>query len=119
MSTPPGPQEPVGGYGDSTPPPNYYGGAGTPPTPPPPNHLVWGIVGLLFCLPLGIPALIFSTQVNSKWAAGDVAGANDASSKAKKFGIWALVAGLVGTLLYIIFFVVLAAAGTMSTTTGS
>ena len=106
MSTPPGPQEPYGtsgdGYGQTPPPPSYYGGGGnTPPTPPPPNHLVWAIVSIFLCWPLAIPAIIFSTQVNSKWAQGDQAGAQAASSKARKFALWATIAGVI---YYILFF---------------
>ena len=36
-------------------------------------------------MPLGVVAIIFSAQVNSKLAAGDYAGAEDASKKAKMF----------------------------------
>ena len=63
---------------------------------PPPNYLVWAILTtLLLCLPLGVASIVFSTQVNSKWAMGDVAGAQDASAKAKKFAMWAAIAGVV------------------------
>lgn len=60
--------------------------------PPPPNHLVWAILTtVLCCLPLGVVSIVFSTQVNSKWAMGDVTGAQDASEKAKKFAIWSAI----------------------------
>jgi hypothetical protein len=79
--TPPPP--PVGGSGSpyaSTPSPAAAGGA------PPPNYLVQSIlVTLCCCLPLGIVAIVFAAQVNSKWAAGDYAGAAEASNKAKMF----------------------------------
>lgn len=111
MSTPPGPQDPYGaqppsgGYGAiPPPPPNYYGGGSTPPTPPPPNYLVWAIVTtVLCCLPLGVASIVFSTQVNSKWAAGDVQGAEAASANAKKFAIWSAVVSVVLALLAVIF----------------
>ncbi|MCL3861877.1 CD225/dispanin family protein [Actinotalea sp. K2] len=118
MSTPTGPQDPYdaqppsggygaqppgGGYGSAPPPPNYYGGSSTPPSPPPPNYLVWAILStILCCLPVGIFSIVFSTQVNTKWAAGDVEGAYASSKKAKQFAIWAAVAGVVVIVLYLV-----------------
>ena len=115
MSTPPGPQDPYGtqppsgGYGATPPPPpNYYGGGSTPPTPPPPNYLVWAILStVLCCLPLGVASIVFSTQVNSKWALGDVQGAQEASAKAKKFAIWSAIAWAILAIIYVVFFVAL------------
>ena len=88
--------------------PGQYGGgyAQTPGTPPP-NYLVWAILStILCCLPLGIASIVFAAQVNSKWAAGDVAGAQDSSRKARQFAIWSAVAGLIVGVLYLIFVVI-------------
>lgn len=54
-------------------------------------------------MPMGVVAIIFAAQVNSKLAAGDIAGARDASSKAKLF-CWIAVglgiaAAVVGALV--------------------
>ena len=75
-------------------------------TPPPaggsatvPNYLVPAIISIFCCWPLAIPAIIFATQVNGKVAAGDIAGAQDASKKAKMFSFIAI--GL-GILCYVI-----------------
>lgn len=120
MSTPPGPQDPYGtqppsgDYGATPPPPNYYGGGSTPPTPPPPNYLVWAIISVFLCWPLAIPAIIFSTQVNTKWQQGDVAGAEESSRKAKTFAMWATILGAVAIILGI----VLGAAGVLAGTAG-
>jgi ABC-type dipeptide/oligopeptide/nickel transport system permease component len=84
---------------------------------PPPNNLVLAILGLLCCWPIGIPAVVFAAQVNGKWASGDHAGAVDASAKAKKFAIIALVLGIVATVLYIILMVA-GVVSTNSTSTG-
>jgi Interferon-induced transmembrane protein len=82
------------------PPPLPYGAPGAG-TPPPANYLVWAILStVLCCLPLGIPSIVFSTQVNSKWAVGDVAGAQEASAKARQFAIWAGVAGVILWVLW-------------------
>ena len=82
-------------------------------TPPPagggsatvPNYLVPAIISIFCCWPLAIPAIIFATQVNSKLAAGDTAGAEDASKKAKMFAFIAIGLGVVGILIYVIMLV--------------
>ena len=86
---------------------------------PPPNNLVWAILTTIFCcLPLGIVSIVFAAQVNGKYAAGDLAGAQESSRKAKMWAIWAAVAGLVTVVLYIVFIIVIAAnVDTSSTTT--
>ena len=129
---PPPPPPPGGGYpppppgGDSPPPPPPPGGGYPPPPPPgygyggqpsygtpPPNYLVWAILATIFCcLPLGIVSIVFAAQVNSKWATGDAAGAQESSNKAKQWAIWSAVAGVVVGVLYVLFaFVVLASSG--------
>ncbi len=82
-------------------------------TPPPvggapaniPNYLVPAILSLFCCWPLSIVAIIFAAQVNGKVAAGDIAGAQDSSKKAKMFSFIAIGLGLAGILIYIIFIV--------------
>lgn len=109
-STPP----PGGGYGSAPPPPGGYG-YGPGPGTPPPNHLVWAILSTLFCcLPLGVASIVFAAQVNSKWNAGDAAGAQDSSDKARKFALWATIIGLVFLVLYIILIIVGAASFEMN-----
>ena len=86
-------------YPPAPPPPNAYG-AGSPP----PNHLVWAILTTIFCcLPAGVVSIVFAAQVNSKWNAGDQAGAQKASNNAKT---WAIVSAGVGVVVGIISFVV-------------
>lgn len=95
------------------PPPPSFGYGGVQGTPPP-NYLVWAILStVLCCLPLGVASIVFSTQVNSKWAMGDVAGAQDASDKAKKFAIWSAIAAAIVGVLYLLFFIVLAGSSLM------
>jgi len=81
-----------------TPPP--AGGSGTVP-----NYLVPAIISIFCCWPLAIPAIIFATQVNGKVAAGDMAGAEDASKKAKMFSFIAIGLGVLGILIYIVWIV--------------
>ena len=87
-------------YGSTPPPPQPAYGGGSAQGAPPPNYLVWAILSLFMCMPIAIASIIFSTQVNSKWAMGDVAGAQAASEKAKKFAIGAAIAGVVIIIAY-------------------
>jgi hypothetical protein len=49
-----------------------------------PNYLVPAIlVTICCCLPFGIPAIVYAGQVNGKLSGGDIAGAQEASRKAK------------------------------------
>ena len=78
------------------------------PGPPPDNNLVWAILSTIFCcLPLGIVAIVKSTQVSTLWAQGQYDAARKASEDARKFSIWAAIAGIVIIVLYVIFFVLL------------
>ena len=71
-----------------------------PPGTKIPNYLVQAIlVTLCCCLPLGIPAIVYAAQVNSKQAVGDIAGAEDSSSKAKMWCWIAFGLGLVSNLI--------------------
>ena len=82
-------------------------------TPPPsptsgpaniPNYLIPAILATLFCcLPGGVASIIFATQVNSKAAAGDIAGAMEASKKAKMFMFISVGAGL---LIYVVCIII-------------
>lgn len=86
------------------------GSAGQPPPPPHmapppqmagqpvgsvPNYLVQAILVTLFCcLPLGIVAIVFAAQVNSKLTVGDFYGAQESSNKAKMWCWWAFGVGM-------------------------
>ena len=99
----PDPYQQGGGYGGPPPYGQPYYGGGVPSGPPPPNHLVWAILSTLFCcLPLGVVSIVFAAQVNGKWNSGDVAGARDASKKARTFALWSAITGVVLALIYII-----------------
>jgi hypothetical protein len=64
-------------------------------------------VTLLCCWPVGIVAIIYAAQVNSKYNSGDLAGSRASSEKAKSTAYWAMGLGLVA----IFFQIVLIAAG--------
>ena len=64
------------------------------------NYLAQSIiVTILCCMPLGIPAIVFSSQVNGKIAAGDIQGAMESSRKAKMWCWWSFGVGLVVQIL--------------------
>lgn len=81
-------------------------------SPPPANQPVGGampannmaiavigtVLGLCSCLGLilGIIAIVSANSVGTKWAAGDVAGANQAAGRAKILGVIAIVLGILG-----------------------
>jgi len=67
--------------------------------------MVPAIISIFCCWPLAIPAIIFAAQVNSKLAAGDAAGAEDSSKKAKMFSFIAIGLGVLGILIYVIMLV--------------
>lgn len=68
----------------------------------PNSYLVWSILSILLCCtPLGIVALVFSLQVNSKYFAGDIEGARRASERAQLWIILSIVIGIVFNALYL------------------
>ncbi len=71
--------------------------------PRPKNWLVESILVTLFCcLPLGIVGIVNAASVNSKYDAGDFAGADAASKAAGKWTKIGFFAGLAGIVLYVI-----------------
>jgi hypothetical protein len=76
-----------------------------------PSHLGWAIAGLILCWPFGIAAIVNATRVDSWILRGEIARAEEASRKAKKFGriaVWVFVAFLV---IYAAIIIALAATG--------
>jgi hypothetical protein len=66
-----------------------------------PNYLVQAILVTIFCCwPVGIPAIVFAAQVNSKALAGDVDGALETSRKAKMWSWIAFGAGLAWVFIW-------------------
>lgn len=106
---------PAGGAGVppfAAPAPGYqvpygYGTGGAPPFPKPSTNLVGAILAtLLCCLPLGIVAIVFASQVDSKWSAGDWYGAKESSRKAQMWANISLGVGLLAILAYVALFAV-------------
>jgi hypothetical protein len=89
------------GYGQAG-----YGQYGAP-SQPPDNHLVAAILTTIFCcMPIGIVSIVKSSQVNSKWLAGDHQGALAAAEEAKTWWKRSLIAGVITGVLAVIGFVI-------------
>ena len=68
----------------------------------PQSYLVHAILATLFCcLPFGVVAIIYAAQVDSKYASGDLAGAERASMSAKKWYYAAVVTGGIFMILWL------------------
>ena len=86
-----------------------------PPREPISSNLVWAILTTLFCcLPFGIVAIVHAAQVDGKVAAGDYAGAKEASGKAKTWSFVAFLCGLIPMVIYLIFVIIAIAGGAMA-----
>ena len=95
--------------------PQYGQPYGQPGVTPPPNYLVWAILTLIFCCwPLSIASIVFAAQVNGKYSAGDLTGAQESSRKAKQFALWSAIAACVIYGLLIALLIVGAVAGSNS-----
>lgn len=71
-----------------------------------PNYLIPAILSTVFCcMPVGVVSIIFAAQVNSKIAAGDIAGATEASKKAKMFMFVAIALGALSWLIAIVVWI--------------
>lgn len=65
-----------------------------------PNYLWQSIlVTLCCCLPFGIVAIVYAAQVNTKLAAGDLAGAQASSRNARTWVIVSIVAGILAGIV--------------------
>ncbi len=87
-------------------PPLQATGVVMPPGSTVPNYLVFAILATVFCcLPTGIPAIIYASQVNTKLQLGDLAGAQAASNNAKMWCWISFGLGLVTVIGYVLLMV--------------
>jgi hypothetical protein len=78
----------------------------------PKNWLVESILVTIFCcLPFGIVGIVNAANVNSRFDAGDVAGADRASKEAGKWTKIGFFIGIAGVVLYILAVFVFGMAG--------
>lgn len=89
------------------------------PAQRPKNWLVESILVTLFCcLPFGIVGIINAANVNSRYDAGDLAGALRASAEAGKWTKVGFAFGLGVVVLYFLFIAVVAVGGILAATAG-
>ena len=78
------------------------------PQAQPKNWLVESILVTIFCcLPFGVAGIVFASQVNSKYAAGDYAGALKASQDAgrwTKIGFWIGIGWVILSFAFLFLF---------------
>lgn len=74
------------------------------PQSQPKNWLVEAILATIFCCqPIGIVAIVFAVQVNSKYSSGDYEGAVGASKEAAKWTKISFYIGIFWVLALVIF----------------
>ena len=77
------------------------------PVPMPSTFLIWSVLCTVFCCFIpGIVAIVFSSQVSSKYYAGDIEGARQASRRAEIWIIVSVVLGAVFGALYLPFMLI-------------
>src|ERR1700761_6770816 len=79
---------------------------GQPTLGPPPHNVGWAVAAVLFFWPLSFSAFTHSFNVYPLWAAGNFAGAQYASDRARRLGqlsLW-IAGGLL--LLFLIFYAI-------------
>ena len=102
MTTPygQGPQQPYGQQPYGAPQMGYPAAAdGVKPY----NFLAWSIVSIILFWPLGIAAITNATKVDPAWQMGNAAMAQEHSNKAKMFS---MIATIIGTVWYFIWFII-------------
>lgn len=90
-------------------------GAGNPSQPDqqkPDNFLPWAILSTIFCcLPFGIVAIVYSTQVDSYWYAGNYEGSRLAAKRART---WTWVSVGVAVACWVIYLLLAVVLGVLS-----
>ncbi len=71
-------------------------------------YLVFAILTTVLCfLPLGIPAIVYATKINTALAMGDMITAWDAAKKSRLFSILSAVIAAVLVILWVVLMVVI------------
>jgi hypothetical protein len=80
--------------------PQYRAAPGPGTVPYVPSYLGWAIAVLILCFwPTGIAAVVFASRVGNLLAVGDIAGAQEASRKAK---MWCWITFGIGVAIWVL-----------------
>ena len=120
LGTPPTPP-PTPHYGQTSQQPPHYGYNPPQPQPQPTqpcpdNHLGLSIVATImtfvccFPIPIGIVALVYSLNVESKWKRGEYAKAESNAKNAKNWGIASIIAAVALFVIMLVIYALLGAA---------
>ncbi len=81
---------------------------------PPKTWLIPSILVAMFCcMPFGIVGIVNASKVESRFNAGDIEGANKASSNAKLWTIISLILGIVFIVIYIFLVIIGSVSGNL------
>jgi hypothetical protein len=85
--------------------------------------MTMSIVSIFLFWPLAIPAIINASKVNPALQIGDYATAQTAANESRRWSRLALIVGIIAWVIFVIccviYFVVIAAAGTAATSVGN
>lgn len=88
--------------------PRYANGTPQPGENKPDNFLPWAILStILCCLPFGVVAIVYATQVDTYWFSGDREAARRAAQRARMWTWVSVGVAAVGVILYLSLFFVL------------
>jgi hypothetical protein len=77
-------------------------GLSSAPPEMPRNHLTLAVLAcFLCCLPAGLVGVVYASQVNARYAAGDYEGAATASKAARSWSLAGIALGSVYAALYV------------------
>ena len=65
------------------------------------------IIGLLFCLPPALVAIVKSSHVNGLWHQGRYGEAQAAADSAKRWALWSIILGILGSIILFLTIAVL------------
>ncbi|KJE21939.1 Interferon-induced transmembrane protein [Frankia torreyi] len=88
--------------------PEPGGAVATPAADRPIRTYLWQslVATLLCCLPTGIVAIVYATQTQTRLQTGNLAGAREASGRARRWCIISLIAFVVVLLVYVVAIVI-------------